>query len=92
LAATYAKIPEKRPEARTILTRIEGMNEYTSPALLAAVHSALDDNDRAMELLEQAYITRDLLLRFVGTGYEYDGLRRDPRFVDLTKRIGVGGR
>ncbi|MEO7674363.1 MAG: protein kinase [Pyrinomonadaceae bacterium] len=89
LAATYAKIPEKRSEARAILTRIEAMGGYTSPALLAAVYSALDDNDKAMELLEQAYIKRDVLLRFIGTGYEYDGLRSDPQFVDLIKRIGL---
>ena len=89
LAATYAKIPEKRSESRLILKRIEAMGGYTSPALLAAVYAALDENDKAMELLEQAYIQRDLLLRYVGTGYEYDGLRADPRFIDLTKRIGL---
>jgi hypothetical protein len=82
-------MPEKRREARAILTRIEGMSDYSSPALLAAVYSALDDHDRAMELLEQAYIKHDPLLRFIGTGYEYDGLRADPRFADLTKRIGL---
>lgn len=90
LAATYAKIPEKRGKASRILTRIETSNSYASPALLAAVYSALDDNDKAIELLEQAYIKRDLLLRFVGTGYEYDELRSDPRFIDLLKRIGLG--
>jgi|GEM_PF-2504243 len=90
LAATYAKMPEKRAEARAILTRIETMGQYASPALLAAAYSALDDNDKAMELLERAYIKRDLLLRFIGTGYEYDGLRSDPRFVDLAKRISLG--
>ena len=89
LAATYARMPEKRAEARLLLEKIEGMGRYSSPALLAAVYSALDDNDKAMELLEQAYIKRDLLLRFVGTGYEYDGLRSDPRFVDLIRRIGI---
>ena len=89
LAATYAKIPEKRNESRRILKRIEAMGGYTSPALLAAVYAALDDNNKAMELLEQAYIQRDLLLRYIGTGYEYDGLRADPRFIDLTKRIGL---
>lgn len=89
LAATYAKIPEKRTEARAVLTRIEAMGHYTSPALLAAVYSALDDNDKAMELLEQAYIKRDLLLRFIGTGYEYDGLRDDPRFKGLLRRMGI---
>jgi serine/threonine-protein kinase len=90
LAATYARMPEKRREALTILTRIEAMSDYSSPALLAAVYSALGDNDRAMELLEQAYIKHDPLLRFIGTGYEYDGLRADSRFSDLTRRIGVG--
>ena len=89
LAATYAKIPEKREDSRRILKRIESMGVYTSPALLAAAYAALDDNNKAMELLEQAYIQRDLLLRFIGTGYEYDGLRSDPRFIDLTKRIGL---
>jgi tetratricopeptide (TPR) repeat protein len=90
LAATYAKMPGKRTEARGILMRIENMNEYVSPALLAAIYTALDDNDKAMELLERAFIKRDLLLRYIKTGYEYDGLRSDPRFVDLTRRIGLG--
>jgi TolB-like protein/Tfp pilus assembly protein PilF len=89
LAATYARIPEKRAEARAILAKIESMRGYSSPALLAAVYSALDERDKAMELLEQAYIRRDVLLRFVGTGYEYDGLRDDPRFTDLLRRIGL---
>jgi hypothetical protein len=66
------------------------MNEYSSPALLAAAYAALDDNDKAMELLEQAYLNRDPLLRFIGIGYEYDGLRNDPRFAGLTRQIGIG--
>jgi serine/threonine-protein kinase len=89
LAATYAKMPEKRSEARAILTRIEAMRGYISPALLAAVYSALGDYDKAMELLEQAYIKRDPLLRYVGTGYEYDGLRADPRFKAMLKRLNL---
>jgi hypothetical protein len=89
LAAVYAKSPEKRDEARQILNRIEAMDEYTSPALLAIIYSALNDNDKAMELLEKAYIRRDLLLRYIGTAYEYDGLRQDPRFIDLEERIGL---
>jgi TolB-like protein/Tfp pilus assembly protein PilF len=91
LAATYAKMPEKRSEARAILTRIEAMREYTSPALLAAVYSALGDYDKAMELLDQAYIIRDPLLRYVGTGYEYDGLRADPRFKAMLRRLNLPG-
>lgn len=89
LAATYAKMPEKRSEARALLKRVETMRGYASPALLAAVYAALDDPDKAMELLEQAYLEKDLLLRFIKTGYEYDGLRADRRFIALTKRIGL---
>ncbi len=89
LAATYAGMPDKRAEAKAILARIEAMNEYVSPALLAVVYTALSDNDKAMELLERAFARRDLLLRFIRTGYEYDGLRTDPRFADLEKRIGM---
>jgi tetratricopeptide (TPR) repeat protein len=89
LAATYAKMPEKRSEARALLKRIEAMRGYASPALLAAIYAALDDNDKAMELLERAYLEKDLLLRFIKTGYEYDGLRANPRFIALTKRIGL---
>jgi serine/threonine-protein kinase len=89
LAATYAKMPEKRNEARAILTRIEAMRKYASPSLLAAVYSALGDYDKSMELLEQAYNLRDPLLPYVGTGYEYDGLRADPRFKAMLKRLNL---
>ncbi len=90
LAATYAKIPEKRNEAFLIMKKIDAMPGYKSPALLAVGYSALGEKGKALDLLEQAYVERDLLLRYVGTGYEYDELRGDPRFVELTKRIGLG--
>jgi eukaryotic-like serine/threonine-protein kinase len=90
LAISYAKLPGKRDEARAILTRIENMDVYVSPALLAAIYTSLDDNDKAMELLERAYIKHDPLLRYIKTAYEYDSLRNDPRFVDLIRRIGIG--
>jgi serine/threonine-protein kinase len=90
LAAAYAKMPGKQAEARALLKNIEDMPDYKSPALLAIVHSALGDNDKAMQLLENAYIKRDPLLRFIGAAYEYDGLRKDKRFVDLLNRIELG--
>ncbi len=89
LAANNAKIPEKREEARTILTKLEYMSGYVSPATLAILYAALEDNDKALENLEKAYLEKDVQLRFIGVGYEYDGLRQDPRFADLLKRIGL---
>ncbi|HVE59224.1 MAG TPA: protein kinase [Pyrinomonadaceae bacterium] len=89
LAASYAKIPEKQTEARLILTRLEAMKTYVSPATIAILYTALDDKDKAFQSLEKAYLEGDLQLRFIGVGYEYDGLREDPRFADLTRRIGL---
>jgi TolB-like protein/Tfp pilus assembly protein PilF len=89
LGASYAKIPEKQDEARAILTKLEAMKTYVSPATIAILYTALDDRDKALQSLEKAYLERDLQLRFIGTGYEYDGLRQDPRFAELAKRIGL---
>ncbi len=89
LAASYAKIPEKQAEARTILNKLEFMKGYVSPATMAIIYVALKDNDKALEALEKAYLEKDLQLRFIGVGYEYDRLRQDPRFADLIKRIGL---
>jgi len=89
LAVSYAKIPEKQAEARAILTRLEEMKTYVSPATMAILYAALDDKDKAFQALEKAYLEGDLQLRFISVGYEYDALRRDPRFADLTRRIGL---
>ena len=72
-----------------ILTKLENMNGYVSPATLAIAYAALDEKDKAIEALEKAYLERDVQLRFIGVGYEYDKLRQDSRFADLIKRIGL---
>ncbi|NNF00515.1 MAG: protein kinase [Pyrinomonadaceae bacterium] len=89
LGAAYAKMPEKRGEALSILKKLESMDGYVSPAIIAVLQTALDDKDGAMRSLEKAYDERDVQLRFIGVGYEYDGLRDDPRFQKLLKQIGL---
>ncbi len=89
LAASYAKMPDKQNEARAILTKLEAMKTYVSPATIAILYTALNDKDKAFQSLEKAYLEGDLQLRFIGVGYEYDGLRQDPRFADLARRIGL---
>ncbi|MCB1023819.1 MAG: protein kinase [Acidobacteria bacterium] len=89
LAALYAKMPDKRDQALEILERLETTDEYVSPSIIAVLYAALGEKDKAIESLEKAYKERDLLLRFIGVGYEYDALRSDPRFLDLIKRTGL---
>ncbi len=89
LAAEYAKIPSKRGEAQSILKRLESTEEYVSPSIIAVLYTALGNKDKAIKSLEKAYDERDLLLRFIGVGYEYDPLRSDPRFQAIIKKTGL---
>lgn len=64
------------------------------PAALAAAYVALDDNDRALYWLEQAYehrenISRDWGLCILKVDPLFAPLRSDPRFKDLVRRIGL---
>jgi adenylate cyclase len=63
----------------------------TNPVLEAAVASAyanMGDADRAIEWLEKAYASRVPSLVSANCDFAYNGIRQDPRFQRLMKRIG----
>jgi hypothetical protein len=55
--------------------------------LLADDYARLGRTDEALEWLERAYEERDGSLAFIKTEPAYDGLRSDPRFQDLLRRM-----
>jgi len=55
----------------------------------AIVYSGLGDVDAAMKWLEVAYEERSDFLLYLRNETLFDGLRADPRFVDLERRIGI---
>jgi TolB-like protein/tetratricopeptide (TPR) repeat protein len=55
---------------------------------VAIVYVGLNDKDSAMNWLEQAYDERTMRLEQI-TEPSFDGLRSDPRFIALEKRIGL---
>jgi TolB-like protein/DNA-binding winged helix-turn-helix (wHTH) protein/Tfp pilus assembly protein PilF len=88
LARAYAA-SGKRGEAIVLLNdlRKRSGHGYSSASEIAMIYAALGDNDQAMTWLNQAYEERfnpGVLLR---TGF--DPLRSDPRFQDLTHRVGL---
>jgi len=79
----------RRKEAQVIVDRLKAAKEYVSPAELGALYAMLGDKEGAIALLEKAYAAHDLQLQFLKIARQYDGLRSDPRFQDLVRRVGL---
>jgi hypothetical protein len=65
------------------------MQKYVAPYFLAGIHIGLADDDRAMECLEKSYNERSHWLIYLHIDPSMDGLRSNPRFQDLLRRIGL---
>ena len=81
----------KQQEARSILESIQqrSARQYISPAAIAVIYGALGDKPQAFSYLEKAYERRDMLLVLLTVDPMFDGLRADPRFTDLVRRVGL---
>lgn len=88
LGCAYAKAGE-RDQAQAILKRLNARREYVSPGALAVLYVALGDPERALELLERAYVEHDNQLHNLAVHPHLDPLRSDPRFQDLVRRVGL---
>src|SRR6267378_443923 len=63
--------------------------KYVAPYFLAGVHIGLGENDRAMEYLEKSYEEHSHWLIYLHIDPSMDGLRDNPRFQDLSRRVGL---
>jgi hypothetical protein len=63
--------------------------QYLPALRLAAAYSMPGDRQQAIEWLEKSYTERDGNLTLVRSLPAFKGLRGDPRFVDLLKRMGL---
>ena len=62
------------------------------PFVVSTFYARLGKPDEAMDWLEKAYDDRDFRVGMIGVLFEFDPIRSDPRFVELTKRLGLGPR
>jgi hypothetical protein len=75
---------------RTLAELIEAAKQRYVPAYtIGAAWAALGDADQAFEWLERAFQERSLELTFIGVEPEMDGLRADPRFQSLMRRMNL---
>src|SRR5206468_5456791 len=62
---------------------------YVPPILFADTYALLGDKENAFLWLEKAYQERSTKLLDLKVDPDYDSLRSDPRFAQLTARIGL---
>jgi tetratricopeptide (TPR) repeat protein len=63
--------------------------DYVTPFIFASLYALLNDRDQAFSWLEKAYAERSSKLVDLKSDPDFDGLRSDPRFADLVRRIGL---
>jgi serine/threonine protein kinase/Flp pilus assembly protein TadD len=81
----------RRDEALRVLDELKAMSRerYVSPYFIAEVYRGLGEIDLTFEWLNKAYDDRSDWLVWLGVEPSLDGLRSDPRFTDLMRRVGL---
>jgi serine/threonine-protein kinase len=89
-AQTYAE-SGNRSEAQKNLNQLIALSnqQYVSAANIASLFISLGENDKAFLWLEEANKAHDLNVVRVKYDPRFAGLRADPRFNDLVRRIGI---
>ncbi|MFZ0699566.1 MAG: adenylate/guanylate cyclase domain-containing protein [Thermoplasmata archaeon] len=62
---------------------------YTSDTHLAMLYAALDEREKALNLLEKEFREGDPVLSLSYRGVFFDSIREDPRFIELLSKYGV---
>lgn len=90
LGYAYAKAG-RVADARRMLRHLNELakTSYVSPYNMAVIHIGLGDRDAAFDALDAAYAARSRSLAWLNVAHEFDAVRNDPRFRDLTQRIGL---
>jgi len=81
----------KRDQALKTLDQLQQMakERYVSAYSFAIVYEGLGDKEKAFEWLEKGYQERVFEMNYLKVDPLLDGLRSDPRFTDLVRRVGL---
>jgi len=88
----YAKQGDRERALREVQL-LKGLSEhrYVSSCFPALIHAALGDVDAAMEGFERGLREHSTDLLWLGVHPGLDGMREDPRFQALLRRVGLEG-
>jgi adenylate cyclase len=90
--AYRAYLKGDKETVRRLLPKLETHPKETSVDAIeiAGFHFFLGDADKGFEWLERAYSQRGNNLLRIQWDWFLDGVRTDPRYLDLLKRLGLG--
>jgi TolB-like protein/Flp pilus assembly protein TadD len=92
LGYVYA-VSGRQAQARKILEELKALaeTEPVAPYHIARIHAGLGEGDPALEWLGRCFEKPDAARVFVKPDAVWDGLRGDPRYVELLKKSGLAG-
>ena len=90
MASAYLR--DDRVAVGRLLPEAEGHFEEAGmgAGMIAMFHFYLGEPDTGFEWLERAYARREDSLMAITYDQDFDGVRSDPRYLDLVKRLGLG--
>ena len=91
LGYAYARCG-RRAQALAELDRLGAVareGRYVSHYAFAMIHAGLGDNERGLAELDSAYVERAWTMFTLRFEPAFDGLRADPRFARLLKKVGL---
>jgi TolB-like protein/tetratricopeptide (TPR) repeat protein len=81
----------RRSDALRLLAELKQRRNtgYAPAGALVNAYLGLGENEEAFVWLEQAYKEQSNMLQFVKVHPYFDPIRKDPRFADLVRRVGL---
>jgi serine/threonine-protein kinase len=90
LGYAYA-ISGDRAKAEQSLRELEELakRQYVSPSAFATIYLGLGEKEKCLDWLEKAYEQQDSACWYLNIDQIYDGVRNEPRFQALLKKMGL---
>ena len=78
-------------EAEALLAQLQerSKHSYVPPYNIGVIYAGLGQKKEALAWLEKSYEERSIWLIFLKCFAAFDGLRQEPGFVDLLRRLGL---
>jgi hypothetical protein len=65
------------------------LGRYQIRSVIATFYAKANRTDEVIKWLEKGYEERDFRMTKRSVAFEFDGLRSDPRFKELVRRMGL---